>query len=252
MNENIHPPCNSLLATFFELNFEVCQKRASSCLKTLVGPKRTQTVVRAAVSPSPFDVPEENNTGKRGDESSVGGPEGPNEGGGVCETESGTEADVEDKDVDVVGGVDEIRVSGCESEGITLSKTLRRKRLPKNSVSDGVVDTAHLPQKEFLNLQHIPLTFLFEFLRWPDIEFFGLVVLRALKHEDDFVRLLCFNVCSLRRTSGSFKWASIASDRRAWFRVWGWRADFRRRSQEEEEESSERAPESPLTAVLES
>ena len=59
------------------------------------------------------------------------GPDGPIEVGGVCETGVGTEADVEDKDedVDVVGGVDEVGVSGYESEGFTLSKILRRKRL---------------------------------------------------------------------------------------------------------------------------
>ena len=47
----------------------------------------------------------------------MGGPEGPIEVGGVCETEAGTEADVEDEeeDVDVVGGVDEVGVSGYES-----------------------------------------------------------------------------------------------------------------------------------------
>ena len=61
----------------------------------------------------------------------MGGPEGPIEVGGVCETEAGTEADVEDEDedVDVVGGVDEVGVSGYESEGFTLSEILRRKRL---------------------------------------------------------------------------------------------------------------------------
>ena len=53
------------------------------------------------------------------------GPEGPNEVGGVCEVEVGTEADVEDEDedVDVVGGVDEVGVFGYESEGFTLSQT---------------------------------------------------------------------------------------------------------------------------------
>ena len=83
----------------------------------------------------------------------MGGPEGPIEVGGVCETEAGTEADAEDddEDVDVVGGVDEVRLSGYESEGFTLSEILRRKRLGKN-VSEGVVDTAHLRQCELPNL----------------------------------------------------------------------------------------------------
>ena len=90
----------------------------------------------------------------------MGGPEGPIEVGGVCETEAGTEADVEDEDedVEVVGGVDEIGVSGYESEGFTLSEILRRKRLEKK-VSEGVVDTTHLPQCEFSNIHQLPLAF---------------------------------------------------------------------------------------------
>ena len=132
-----------------------------------------KSAVQAAVFPSPFFVPEEIFAGERGEESPVGGPEGPIEVGGVCETEAGTEADVEDEDedVDVVGGVDEVGVSGYESEGFTPSEILRRKRLEKN-VSEGVFDTAHLPQCEFLNLHQLPLALLLEFLCWPIIEFY--------------------------------------------------------------------------------
>ena len=74
----------------------------------------TKSVVRTAVSHSPFDVPEEKVAGKRGEESPVRGPEGPIEVGSVCETEAGTEAGMEadvedeDEDVNVVGGVDEV------------------------------------------------------------------------------------------------------------------------------------------------
>ena len=44
----------------------------------------------------------------------MGGLEGPIEVVGVCETEAGTQADAEDEDedVDVVGGVDEVGLSG--------------------------------------------------------------------------------------------------------------------------------------------
>ena len=112
-----------------------------------------KSAVQAVVSASPVVVPEENVVGERGEESPVGSLEIPIEVGGVCETEAGTEADAEeeDEDVDVVGGVDEVGVSGYESEGVTLSEILRRKRLGKN-VSEGVVDTAHLPHCEFSNL----------------------------------------------------------------------------------------------------
>ena len=90
-----------------------------------------KSAVQAAVSPSLFAVPEEKVAGERGEECPVGDPEGPIEVSGVCETEAGTEADMEDEDedVDVVGGVDEVGVSGYESEGFTLSEILRRKRL---------------------------------------------------------------------------------------------------------------------------
>ena len=132
-----------------------------------------KSAVQAAVSPSLCVVPEENVAGERGEESSVGGAEGPIEVGGVCETEAGTEADVEDEDedVDFVGGVDDVGVSGYESEGFTLSEILRRKRLEKN-VSEGVFDSAHLPQFEFSNLHQLPLALLLEFLCWPVIEFY--------------------------------------------------------------------------------
>ena len=121
-----------------------------------------KSAVQAAFSPSPVVVPEENVAGETGEESPVGGPEGPIEVRSVRETKAGTEVDAEDEDedVDVVGGVDEVGVSGYESEGFTLSEILRRKRLKKN-VSKGIFDTAHLPQCEFSNLHCLPLALLF-------------------------------------------------------------------------------------------
>ena len=111
---------------------------------------------------------------ERGEKSPVRGPDGPNEVSGVCETEAGTEPDVEDEDEDgdVVGGVDEVGVSGYESEGFKLSEILRRKRLAKGNVSEGVVDTTHLQQYEFSNLHHLLLAFLLVFLCWPVTEFY--------------------------------------------------------------------------------
>ena len=121
-----------------------------------------KSAVQAVVSPSPVVVPEADVVGERGEESPVGGVEGPIGVDGVCETEAGTEADAEDEDedVDVVGGVDEVELSGYESEGFTLSEILRRKRLEK-SVSEGVIDIAQLPQCEFSNLHRLPLASLF-------------------------------------------------------------------------------------------
>ena len=134
----------------------------------------TKSAVQAAVFLSRFDVLEEKVAGERSEGSPVRGPEGPNKVGGVCQTETGKDADVEDEDedVDVVGGVDEVGVSGYESEGFTISEILRRKRLAKKIVSEGVVDTAHPPQCEFSNLHHLPLALLLEFLCGPVIEFY--------------------------------------------------------------------------------
>ena len=131
-----------------------------------------ESVVRAAVFPSPFDAPEGNVVGERGEGSPVGGPEGPTAEGGVCETEFVTKANVEDGDVDVVGGVDEVGVTEYESEVFPLSKILHRKRLAKKSVSECVVDTAHLPQCEFSNLQNLTMNFLLEVVCWPVTEFY--------------------------------------------------------------------------------
>ena len=112
----------------------------------------TKSVVRAAVFPSPSDVPWETVAGERGEESPVGSPEWPTDAGGTCETEAGTEAAVEDEEVDVVVGVDEVGVSAYQSEGFTLSKILGPKRLHKKNVSEVAVDTPHLPKCEFSNL----------------------------------------------------------------------------------------------------
>ena len=135
----------------------------------------------------------------------MGGPEGPIKVGGVCETEAGTEADAEDEDedVDVVGSVDEVGLSGYESEGFTLSEIRRRKRFGKN-VSEGVVDTAHLPQCDFSNLHRLPSALFIGIFAGQSMNSIWLVLLRALEYEDDFVRLLCFSVQSLRKTSGSW------------------------------------------------
>ena len=53
----------------------------------------------------------------------------------MCETAAGREAEVEDEDVDVVGGVEEVGASGYECDGFTLSENLRRKRLFQGSKS---------------------------------------------------------------------------------------------------------------------
>ena len=126
MNEIINPPCFSLLATFFELKSEACPKKASFSLRKLVRPKWTISQLLKLLFPLPLLLSPKKKLLERGEESPVAGPEGPIEVGGVCETEAGTEVDVEDEVEDVdVGGVDEVGVSQYESEGFTLSEILR-------------------------------------------------------------------------------------------------------------------------------
>ena len=152
MKEIINPQCNSLFATFFE-TIHLSEDSVIFHAEMSSSHVDNKSAVQTAVSPSPFVVPEENVAAERGEESHVEGPEGPIEVGGVCETEAGTEADVEDEDEHfvVLGDVDEVGVSGYESEGFTLSEIFRRMRLKKN-VTECVLDTAHLPQCEFSNL----------------------------------------------------------------------------------------------------
>ena len=172
MNEIINPPWNSLLATFFEAIREACLKTVSSSLRKLTRPKRTINQLFKLLFPLPLLSSPKKMSLERGEESPAGCPDGPIEVGGVCEIEVGTEADLEDEDedVDVVGGVDEVGVSGYESEGFTLSEILRRKTLEKN-VSESVFDTAHLPQCEFSNLHQLALALFLEFFCWRGIEF---------------------------------------------------------------------------------
>ena len=165
MTEILNPPCNSLIATFFELCRKLSEERAILLEDISSSQVDTKSILRAAVPLPPVDVPEEKVAGGRGEESPVGGPEGPTEVGGVCETEAGTEADVEDKhdDVDVVGDVNEVGVSGYEPQGFTLSENLRRKRLAKRMCQRVSLTAFTFPQCEFSKLQHLPLAFLLEF-----------------------------------------------------------------------------------------
>ena len=119
MNEIINPPCNSLLATFFKAIHEVCPKTVSSSLRRSIRPKWTINQLFKLLFPLPLLLSPKKMLLER---EAVGGLEGPIEVRGVCGTEAGTEADAEDEgeDVDVVGGLDEVGLSGYESEGFTL------------------------------------------------------------------------------------------------------------------------------------
>ena len=102
------------------------------------------TVAAVAVSTFPFDAPEEK-LGKKVEESPVGSPNGRVEV--FCETDACTF--VEDEKVDVVGGIDDVGVSGYVSDGFTLLEILRRQTLLNKSVPEGGVAASHLPQCVF-------------------------------------------------------------------------------------------------------
>ena len=71
-------------------------------------------------------------------------------------------------------------------------KSFVERHLPRRMCPRVSLTPLSFHSVSFQTFQHLPLTFLLEFLCWPVID--RLVVLRALKHEDDIVRLLCFNV----------------------------------------------------------
>ena len=105
-----------------------------------LSPADIEPFVRAAatvavISLFPLDVAEDKVVGKRSEESALGGPERPVEESDVCETEAGTEADVEDENVDIVGGGAYVGVSGYESEGFTLfaGRDFQREVCPRAS-----------------------------------------------------------------------------------------------------------------------
>ena len=55
------------------------------------------------------------------------------------------EADIEDEDVEIVGCVPLLTDRGIESEGLTFSEIVWRKRQEGQTVSKGIVDTYVLP-----------------------------------------------------------------------------------------------------------
>ena len=158
-----------------------------------------KSAVQATVSPSPVVVPEENVAGEGVKESPVGGPEGPIEVSSVCETEAGTEADVE---VVLLVAWTKLGFLGTilrdsRSQRSFAARDLRRK-CPRVSLTPL---TFHNVSFQIFIKYNQPSCG--NFFAGHSLNSIGLVMLRALEHEDDFVRLLCFSVQSLRRTCGS-------------------------------------------------
>ena len=81
MNEIINPPCENLLAPLSDFYVRHISEGSVIVLEDInSSPEDTESVIRAAVSLSVFDAPEEKVAGEGGEESSVGGPKRP-----VCE-----------------------------------------------------------------------------------------------------------------------------------------------------------------------
>ena len=208
MNEIVNPPCNSLLGTFFGFNFEKCQKKASSCPKTSVHRKRTLRHSFELLFPLSLLLPLKRKLVEREARSvRCDGQRDQLKKAMFARRRLVRRQKWRTRTLMllVAFGVDEVVVSGCKFEGFTLSEILRLARIAKKNVSEGVVDTVHIPQCEFAIIHHLPLTFLQKFFAGRSMNSVGLVVLRALKHEDDFVRLLCFSVSLLWTTGGSFR-----------------------------------------------
>ena len=80
----------------------------------------TESVARAAVFSLTLDAPEEKVVDERGNEIPVGGAEQPVEEGDVCEMGAGTEAEVEEENVDFVVRVAKVGISGYAPEEFRL------------------------------------------------------------------------------------------------------------------------------------
>ena len=191
----VNPSCYSLTAAFFELKFEGCQRGASSCSKTSVRPKMKLSQSFELLFPLCILLSLKKNLPEKEARRVLWEVQRDQLKKAVCARRRLVRKQRwRTRTFHIVCGVDEVKLSGYESEGFTLSEFLFQKRLAKKSVSEGVVDTAHLPQCEFSNLQHLPLTFLQELFAGQSLNSIRLVVLRALKREDDLMRLLCFSV----------------------------------------------------------
>ena len=109
--------------------------------------------------------------------------------------------------------VEDLAISGFESEGFTFSEIFHGKRLERQTLSEGVFDTARLPQCEFSNLQHLRLTFHIKVLAGQSKTSIRLVIPRALKPEEDLRKLLCFSewffwgtICASKYPRGLSDW----------------------------------------------
>ena len=115
----------------------------------------TESVVNAAgtdiaISPLPPCAPEEEVVVETDEKRPGGDPKQLLSGDrGVRDEEVGTEADIENEDVDVVAGDPALANSRFESNGFSLSKIVGKKGLEEHTLSKDAVDTTRLLQCVF-------------------------------------------------------------------------------------------------------
>ena len=77
---------------------------------------------------------------------------------GETDEDAGREADIKGEDVDVFCGAPALVISRFEFQGFNFSEVVHRRGLEGQTLSEGVFNTARLPQCEFSNL-HSSLAF---------------------------------------------------------------------------------------------
>ena len=155
MNEIINPPSNSLLATFCELKFETCQKRASSCMEISVFPKRTLSQSFELMFPLSFWSPWRDICCRKRRGESCGRSRGTNWSRQRDQWRLVQMWMWRTKTLLVLLGL-----TGCglwaESKDFTLSQIFRRKRLAEKSVSEVSLTplTFHKMSFQIFNIHH--------------------------------------------------------------------------------------------------
>ena len=61
---------------------------------------------------------------------------------GETDEDAGREADIKGEDVDVFCGAPALVISGFELQGFNFSEVVHRKRLERQTLSEGVINTA--------------------------------------------------------------------------------------------------------------
>ena len=175
MNEIINPPCNSLLAAFFELSSEVCLKKASSCWRRLIRPKRTISQQFKCLFPLPILMSPNRKLLEREARRVLLEVQRDQMKEAVCARQRRALRQMWRMRLRTLmllvewtwlGSLD-TSLRDSRSQKSCVEKDWRRRMCPRVPF-----DTAHLPQFEFSNLHHLPLALLLEFLCSPVIEFF--------------------------------------------------------------------------------